>query len=346
MERFHARYPFLDDARNAVEAADVDLAELLENREPAVERGRERVEQALISGTVEPVEPTQWNVRAELLSYPVARALVSLLDTPGAIDKYTAAEAATAYQRFVADFESDLQLKSSSTTRLSLEEFLADFDLAGTIEPIGDDRFAVDVIAYLQLIESIQNPNFSLASKPLQDGVVPVNRHDLYTLLREAVRRRVADGLPLAVPDPVASVLEADVEALKDSVEEIDPPSSFETVDPDQFPPCVQHLLLKARAGETLARPGRFSLLTFLTSVGMKPDEILSRPEFSEIESDTVREQLSRMYDENGGSVMVPPSCAVMDAYGDCVNKDSLCDSIDHPLNYYGARLSDPSSLQ
>ena len=34
-----------------------------------------------------------------------------------------------------------------------------------------------------------------------------------------------------------------------------------------------------------------------------------------------------------------PPSCAAMVEYGDCVDTDDLCETIQHPLSYYGASL-------
>ena len=94
MERLHARYPFLEASREAVEAADVDLAALVAAGGPAVERGSERVRRALLEGTTVTEEPRAYSDRAELLSYPVARVLVSLLDVPGAVEKYAAAESA------------------------------------------------------------------------------------------------------------------------------------------------------------------------------------------------------------------------------------------------------------
>ena len=99
MDRRHARYPFLEAAREAVEAAGVDLAALAVDGGPAVERGRERVQRALLEGTIETEAPRASSDRTELLSYPVARVLVSLLEMPGAVEKYAAAEAATAREQ-------------------------------------------------------------------------------------------------------------------------------------------------------------------------------------------------------------------------------------------------------
>ena len=103
MQSLHARYPFLEASREAVEEAGVDLAAIVREGGAPVDRGLERVRRALVAGTVAP--ESRWNTRAELLSYPVARVLVSLLDVPGAVEKYARAEAALAYERFTRSEE-------------------------------------------------------------------------------------------------------------------------------------------------------------------------------------------------------------------------------------------------
>ncbi|MFC7176515.1 hypothetical protein [Halosegnis marinus] len=200
MQPLHARYPFLAAAREAVEAADVDLAAVVREGGAPVERGVERVERALVDGTVAPER--SWSTRAELLSYPVARVLVSLVDVRGAVEKYARAEAALAYERFTDDFDDDTRLKSANREGLSLDAMLADFDLAVGVTPTGDGRFEVAVGTYLDLAAPLDGKRWRLAVRPLADGFVAVSRRELYELLREAVRERVADGLPSPCPTP------------------------------------------------------------------------------------------------------------------------------------------------
>jgi len=338
MERLHARYPFLETAREAVEAAGVDLAALVADGGPAVERGSERVQRALLDGTTETAEPRAYSDRAELLSYPVARVLVSLLEVPGAVEKYAAAEAATARERFVDDFESDIELKSAGHRQLTLDRLLADFELSGRIEPVGDGRFDVDVTAYLRLAGSLDGEEWGLVTRPLAGGTVPVERPELYTMLREAVRRRVADGLPLSVPDAIADPLDEELSAIRRSVADLEPPMAFETVAPGLFPPCMQALLTRAREGETLPYHSRFALVSFLAAVGLDAEAVTTLCDVEGAAAHAVEGQLDRLRDDDGG-VAAPPSCAVMVEYGDCVNMDELCETIEHPLSYYEANL-------
>jgi len=341
MERLHARYPFLDASRAAVEAAGIDLASLVAEGGPAVERGHERVQRALLDGTVDPEEPRIWSTRAELLSYPIARVLVSLLDVPGATEKYAAAEAATARERFVEDFEADLELKSAEGGRLTLNRLLADFELAGGVEPIGDGRFELDVTAYLGLTAELDDPRWHLARRPLSEGTVPIDRPELYTLLREAVGRRVREGLPLSVPEAIEAPLSAELASIRRSIADLDPPTDFEVVSPELFPPCMRSLLSRARSEEGLRGlpdHSRFSLVSFLLASGLDADGVIDLCDVPEASTEAIRAQIERLADEDG-PVATPPSCVVMDEYGDCVDKDGTCESIRHPLSYYETKL-------
>lgn len=339
MRALHARYPFLGASREAVEAAGVDLGELVATGGPAVERGVERVERALIDGTVAPGDGYRSD-RAELLSYPVARVLVSLVDVPGAVEKYARAEAALAYRRFTDDFADDRELKSSGRERLSLDAFLADFGLAADVTPLGDGGFAVAVGAYLALASGLDDDAWRLPRRELADGRVPVAREELYELLREAVRARVLDGLPLSVPEPVADALEAETRRLHDALAAVERPD-VTGVEPASFPPCVRAAVDRARGDDAdLGTTGRFALVSFLASCGADFEAVAA---LAGADDPDAADRLRATYDRLAaaeGAGFAPPSCETMQATGDCVNRDALCAEITHPLGYYDRRLA------
>ena len=359
MDARHARYPFLDAAREAVEQAGVSLADLIaaDRDRPAVERGRERVERALVAGTVEPdrrIDP-----RTELLSYPVARVIVSLLDAPGAVEKYAAAEAATASERFTEEFrrEGDADRQATlgagadagagagraggdapSGDGFTVEAFLREFGLDDAVLA-RDDEYRVAVAEYLRLAPD--GEAWRLAVRELSDGRVTVTRGELSELLRSAVERRVADGLPLSVPPAVADPLEPTVEAVASRIAGADYPRSFDAeADPAAFPPCVRALLERVREEESLPPRSRFSLAAFLAAAGLDEEGIASLCGRDADGDGRFAYALDRLV---GDGSYPPPSCETMQAYGDCVNRDDLCARIDHPLEYYAARLDEES---
>lgn len=347
MERLHARYPFLGASRAAVQSAGVDLAEVVRGEGPAVERGYRRVRRALVEGTTAPEE--RWPTRPELLSYPVARVMVSLLDVPGAVEKYARAEAALARQRFGEDFEREI--RTGRDERLTLERLLADFDLssavtrappteAGRNEAEDGEQFHVDVTAYLPLSADLDGKEWRLVTRELASGRVPIDREELYTLLREAVRRRVAEELPLDVPEEVAAPLDAEVGQLREALAEVELSGDIDTVVPGLFPPCMRALLSRAQSDGLGALPdhSRFALVTFLASSGLDAEGMMELCSVGDpATGSALREQVARVRGE--ASHFAPPGCEAMVAYGDCVNRDDLCETIAHPLEYYEERL-------
>jgi DNA primase large subunit len=336
MERRHARYPFLDDARRAVGNAEFDLQSLAAD-ERVRERASERVERAIDDGTV---GESSRATRVELLSYPLARVLVSLVDEHVLTRKYARAEAATAHDR-LADAENRRKLKSARTERLTSEELLAAFDLATDVHADGDG-YRVAVGAYLPLAADMRGEEWRLVNRALSDGEVSISATDLDDLLRKAIERRVAEGLPLSVPDGIADALESTVEEIQERLAELDLTREIDTVVPDRFPPCMKALLDSVQKGEHLPHHSRFAITSFLTSIGMSTDEIIDlymvNPGFGE---DITRYQTDHIRGETSPTEYSPPSCATMQSYGDCVNMDDRCETISHPMAYYEQALDD-----
>jgi DNA primase large subunit len=331
----HARYPFTAAARSAVDEAGVDLAEVVASDDGVVGRGVERVERALTEGGVgEPHRRT----RVELLSYPVARVLVSLVDERVLTRRYARAEAATAHERFIEEFAATAEYRSARTERLTRADLLSEFDLTGDVRE-GPDGYRVDVGAYLDLAADQWGDEWRLVNRVLVDGEVLVTEEELHELLRQAVRHRVAEGLPLSVPDPVAAELDEAVAQARETLSELELTREIDTVVPELFPPCMKHLLDQVRKGEHLEHHSRFAIASFLTSIGMTTDEIVElfqvNPGFGE---KATRYQVDHIRGATSPTEYSPPSCATMQSYGDCYNKDDVCEDVideSHPLNYY-----------
>ncbi len=338
MQPRHARYPFLTAAREAVEGADVDLATIVADDDAVVDRAATRVERAITDGDVGELHRRP---RVELLSYPVARVLVSLVDEHVLVRKYARAEAATAFERFTAALATTGQLRSVEDDRVTLEELLAEFDLADRLRET-DDGYRVDVGAYLTFAADQWGDEWRLVNRDLADGEVPISAADLHELLREAVRKRVEAGLPLDVPAAVASHLEDEVTRLAELLAELELTHDIDTVVPERFPPCMKHLLDQVQKGAHLEHHSRFAIASFLTSIGMSTNEIVQlfevNPGFGE---EQTRYQVDHIRGETSPTEYSPPSCATMQSYGDCVNMDDRCETIAHPLAYYEDALED-----
>lgn len=338
MKPLHARYPFLAAARESVEAADVNLATVVAREDAVVQRAVARVEGAIQSGTVG--EPHR-RPRVELLSYPVARVVVSLVDEHVCTRKYARAEAATAYERFTVDFSDGDGLKSTRTEQLTFDALLSEFDLARAVRKTSEG-YRVAVGAYLDHAADQRDDEWRLVNRDLADGDVPLSEDELLVLLRQAVSHRIEEGLPFDVPEPIAEPLAAELDSVRELLADLDLTRDIDTVVPELFPPCMKSLLDQVQKGEHLEHHSRFAIASFLTSIGMDTDEIVDlfqiNPGFGE---EATRYQVDHIRGATSPTEYSPPSCATMQSYGDCVNMDDLCEKISHPMAYYEATLDD-----
>lgn len=346
MEALHARYPFTTAAREAVQAAEMTLGDVVTDRAPAVGRARERVLRAIEDGRVGPPR----RPHTELLSYPVARVLVSIVGEPRLIRRYARAEADTAIERFREDLDAP-ERRSLPRDRLSLDALLDELDLSAHVEPMRspdghpDARstagYAVGIATYLDLATDLPDEDWRLVTRSVADGRVIVARAEFFTLLREAIRRRIEEGLPVEVPEDIGAALEEDVAVVREQLEERTPTRDIDAVEPALFPPCMTGLLGRLDGGERLPVHSRFALIAFLSTIGMTDEEIVSRVGAPQGDEDGVRSQVARLRADDGPSVYPPPACTTMQAYGDCDESimDALCEQITHPLEYYERRL-------
>jgi DNA primase large subunit len=364
MDALDAKYPFFATAREAVADAAVSLPELVAADAPAVERARERVERALMDGTVAsesgafPAE-SEYDAQAELLSYPIARILVSLLDSQPAIEKYAAAEAATAIDRIREDLATDDELRSVSTPTVALDDVLAEFDLADAVRPesagsrsgssgagagsSGRDpaHYWIDVGPYLRLTSPSWGESWRLVNRALADGAVRVSREELLDALEAAVEERVREGLPfeLAAGEGIAAELEDGVVDLKRLLSERSYTGPVDVVAPELFPPCMTNLIEKAERDADLSPPESFALMAFLVGIGMTPDEVVAFCADTSLDAEGIRYQTAYLKDDRG-TQYPPPTCETLANYGICHNEEDHMQVAADPLAYYEKRVA------
>ena len=351
MDPTYARYPFLSAAREAVRETGADLTTLVAEGDQAVERGAERVERALTEGTVE--SDRSPSTREELLSYPLARILVSLLDAEAAVEKYATAEATTAYQRFSEDF----RVEDGRAGRIDRGRLLREFGLAGQIHPESPparrgarsadpepDWFRVGVGPYLSLSNPEWGDDWRLVNREVADGEVRVEREELDRLLRAAVRERVREGLPFTgVGEELASALDPYLTDLRELLADRTADTAIDVVAPELFPPCLGRLLDRARAGEVTDGPERFALLSFLAALGCSTVDVVALTE-GKIGPDAAGDTLDLLADGDGAQYP-PPSCRTLAAYDICHNEDDHRAVAPHPLDYYERQLAEAGDV-
>lgn len=317
-----SEYPFLTKAAEYVAGMDSTIDEILISRGYGMARSRakSRVIQA-IKGEIRN-EDMGLDI-PELLSYPIARILVSCIDDAFLVRRYALAEAKFANSRMGKEDDN------------ILTEIGRDFNINASIAEKG---FRIHFTDYIRGAAGMRALKWKLVNRRLESGYVNITKEQYARLLQEAIRVRILKALPLDVPDMFCQAMADDIKEIRTCLEEIKKEfdeEGFGEVEPGDFPPCIIHLLSSAQGGVNLAHSARFALTSFLLNIGLSVDQVVQMfnvsPDFNE---EMTHYQVDHIAGSTGTSYK-PPSCTTMITYGNCYNKDEICRIIGHPLSYY-----------
>ncbi|WNY25283.1 DNA primase regulatory subunit PriL [Methanolapillus millepedarum] len=326
-----ALFPFLTASSQYVEELDFSLVSLLSERafHDARRLGFSRVAESMNGEISKPASfGSDRDILNELLSYPYARILVSCVSEPALIRKYALSEAKAAYE---------VLRKSAEKNPEFLIEVGEDFGISAN-----DDGSRVHIYFsdYIRYSLSLKDISWKMVNRHLSNGFVTIHRDEFARLLQEAVRKKIEHSLPVPnIPDEIQEQCASYVSDLKQQYElkrkdmgETD----FGEVDFNIFPPCISKSISDVKSGVNLAHSMRFALVSFLLNIGMAADDVVQlfniSPDFSE---EKTRYQVEHI----AGNEYKTPSCATMITYGNCVNKDKVCEKINHPLGYYQRKV-------
>ena len=319
-------YPFTQEAAEQVRKAGHSLESLLGKTAFKSVRGRaqERVAGA-ISGTIaESATRSDAEKLFELLSYPLARLMVSCLNDPILLRRYALTEAKLASRRM----------------QNMGEDLMAIADDLG-LHPLGPGPYKIHFSEYIRAAHGMHSPKWKLTNRDLSQGYLTVTEEELKRIMEEAIRERVFKGLPIPVDERTCEALQEYLLPLK---EQLDAMRARDRVDLGKaeegaFPPCIKKMLSDVAKGVNLAHSARFALVSFLLQINMTVDEVVSlfntSPDFDE---EKTRYQVDHISGASGTRYR-PPACATMATYGNCPGEDEICKRVRHPLSYYERRL-------
>ena len=201
--------------------------------------------------------------------------------------------------------------------------------------------FSLSFADYSRNITHLQtDKKWKLVNRTLVKGTVYLNQAEVARLLEEEIKKHIEKRLEVSVPNLPAQLLEI-VERIKKLAEERIGKQEMEgfpkVVVMEAFPPCINTLYAAALASHHLSHMGRFTLTSFLVTIGMPTDKVAEVfKTFSDYNARLTRYQVGHIAGETGsGTKYTPPSCSTLQTHGVCVNSDRLCQRIHHPLSYY-----------
>ena len=352
-----ARYPFRKESARFLKETGIDLERLTTSvaYQGARTLGKQRVLEAVEYAKVvnHPVS-RETDAMNELLSYPVARMLVSCLGDTKFVNRYAIAEAKLANSRLTEEVERGKELEARRARKSAGDDGVAFvIELA---EELGlrvqrlEDSLAVDLAGYLRSSSAMKSKAWKLVNQDVRAGRVMVNDGRLIRMVEQLVTDKIVSELPLPVNDEILGALAEDVEEVRQALETKraeQPERDFGEISIVRFPPCMKKLLEMIRAGENVPHTGRFALVAFLHTLGMDSDGILSTFAMSaDFDESKSRYQIQHITGEISGTEYTPPECSTMKSYGICFDPDDLCerDWMVHPLTYYRVKGRKPGS--
>lgn len=311
-----AHYPFLPEAQGLLASRGIKMTGLSGSTIGCfyLDQAAGRIILALNGKTVYPESDD--DVVSDIITYVLARVLVSCTKDKRTIDRLCRMEAARVYAYFHA--EENQLLKKRVCEELGLET----------------NDGSLPVIRYAELASRVRDAKWRLINREVENGRVLVSADEMDVLIAERIRNILSSGLPLDVPEALAKEYLPWSDRVLAAVQERTL-AEFGTIDESAYPPCIQSLISAAAAGVNLTHSGRFSMTAFLHNVGMNNEQIAGifarspdyNPDMTNYQVDHI---LTNEY--------TTPSCATMLTHGVCVNKDRLCESVSHPLNYYRSK--------
>jgi DNA primase large subunit len=327
-----AKYPFLKETAAHMKKLGLKIEDLANpEMEQVLNRAGERVKNAILSVSVGEKRESY----VEIPSFPVAIILAIATKNSFIKKRYALAEAKQAF--------SDMQLE----TRQRIVAIALDFGWNLTLNRESEIplEFEVNFADYLRNTAHLRDKKWKLVNRLLVNGKVYLNQHDVARLLQEEVQRRIEERLEATelpnFPEKITEMAEGLIKLAKERIGEEEMEGFPKVVSQSAFPPCIVALYEDAAKGRHLSHVGRFTLTSFLVSIGMPSEKVNELfKSFSDYNERLTRYQIEHIAGERGSRTRyTPPQCATLQTHGVCVNRDALCRWVRHPLAYYRRKL-------
>lgn len=321
-----ARYPFLPEAREFI-SRNIDLSlEGLERTgsEAALKRAVERIKDALIFNEVRVNALHEMNYVREMLSFPIAIILVSVIMNEYVRRIYAFGESRGAYKRM---------LNESDETLLYIGEKMG---VKGFLNE--ENMVMIKIPTYLRLAYSFHAPHWKLVNRVLDDGYVFLSRTEYARLLQVEVNNYIYEKT--LEPVPASAVPENFRKATEEIIKvwnklEASKPHRVSSKEGENNPPCINRIIKRMENGENISHFERLVIATFMIARNRNIDEIIElfskQPDYK---YDVTKYQVEHLAGlRGGGRKYSVPSCRTMLTNGLCY-PDEYCKGIKHPLKY------------
>lgn len=328
-----AKYPFLKETAAFMKKLNLEIEELTDPEMAQIlNRAEERIKNAILSVSVGEKRINY----VEIPSFPVAIMLATATKNSFIKKRYALAEAKQAF------------LNLQSETRERILAIALDFNWS--LKPNQNSKvpleFALNFSDYLRNITHLRDNKWKLVNRILVKGQVYLNQKDVVRLLQEEIQRRIEKRLEDTelprFPKKITEIAERLLKLAKERIGQDEMEGFPKTVKQSAFPPCIVALQEKMAKGHHLSHVGRFTLTSFLVSIGMPSEKIAELfKTFSDYNEKLTRYQIEHIAGERGSRTKyTPPNCSTLRTHGVCVISDEIaCQGARNPLICYKRKL-------
>jgi DNA primase large subunit len=332
-----SHFPFLKKAQDHIKKSFPPVDQLLKEEKGTflTDLAVRRINQALASKKTIAAH-FQHRDDEEIASYVLARIIVSCVQDKQLYDRLARYEAERAYYFLNAETgsESEKGWNENAVLDDNRNSRIANYIAAEFRIDLSKDR--MPLADYIEIVSVLHEERFRLVNRHVSKGYVEIKKEELLELLRERIRVILRRDLPYRVPKTICQMLLPVAESIRKEYQQ-QMLRQFGAVEENAFPPCMQTLITALTAGTNLTHAGRFALTTFVHTIGMDVPAIAQlyarSPDF---DPEKTMYQVEHITGRGGsGTEYTAPACAAMRTTGLCVNRDPLCEHVNHPLSYY-----------
>ncbi len=289
LKRENGYYPFLESTKSIVKS--MNIGSEIDDRTLAL--AKQRVLSAIKHGRLQaPSYFSPDDISNDVKSYAVSRLMVSLINRK--IDAFVEAESSRALEICMRNHEekflmAELGIEIGADMHIPLRDYL-----------IFGSTFSIML----------------LSNRSVKGGLVKISPHEINVILKEAIKHKISDGLPIR-----ESLINEDIKkrlkpALMDILSEISLRSPALGRQSQDLAPCMERVIEELHSGAKVPHLKRWALAVFLVKRGWDNDKIVEAfshaPNYDER---IVRYQLDHVRAK--GYLM--PSCRNLITQGICV---------------------------
>ena len=329
-----AKYTFTPQAASLVESLNIKIDDLTDPAyKEKLERAKLRVETAIKDGVV---GADLRDPLIEIVSYPIAIMLVKALGDRFLYRRYATAEAKRASKLLEREMGAKLLF-------LARESF--GWKILSSGKEAGRYPILLHFMDYLYNASGFHEPRWKLVNRVMKDGYVRITKIEAARLMEVEIERKILENLLVGgefkLPELLRTHLRGIEKLLDENRSKIGAEALPSEVVIEAFPPCMRRAYEGLISGRKASHMERFGLTSFLINTGMDLDKITKLfVSVSDFDEELTRYQVEHIAGLRGGRTKyTPPTCSTLRTHGICINPDSLCKQVKHPLTYYRRKV-------